>query len=120
MADEKFNKGPAPAKEANKEEKEPEKPKEAGSGDVKEKDEAVEDFMSSDIIKENSRIYQHELRRGYKKLERIDFTQTLVFISGMEVRKKDDGSYEFATEFALNDQVSQFQILVNLYTSSGK
>ena len=39
------------------------------------------DFMSN--VRDNTRFYTHQLRRGFTKVSpRIDFTQTLAFVSG--------------------------------------
>jgi len=60
--------------------------------------------MSYDVIKKNSREYAHELRKGYDKLTRVDFTQTLVFNSAKIIpRDGSSKSYKLITSFNLND-----------------
>jgi len=63
--------------------------------------------MSYDVIEKNSRDYAHQLRKGYDKLTRVDFTQTLVFTSAKLVSlQKGEPTYKLTTSFNLNDQVS--------------
>lgn len=77
--------------------------------------------MSYQVIKKNTREYAHQLRAGYDKLTRVDFTQTMLFISAKELKLQDGTkTYKLSTSFALNDQVSQFQISVNLFSNKGK
>ena len=60
--------------------------------------------MSYDVIDKNTREYTHQLRDGYDKLTRVDFTQTLLFISAKELTLQADGqTYKLSTSFALND-----------------
>jgi hypothetical protein len=66
-------------------------------------------------IPKNSRVYSHQLRGGFKSGERSDLTQTLLFKSS-ELLSDD---LEFTSQFYLSDQVSQFQISVNIISSKG-
>jgi len=80
-----MNKAPA-APPTNKklvvpEKKEEPKEKKAG-GDGEKKPLSQQDFASYDVIKKNTRDYQHKLRADYDRLTRVDFTQTLAFASG--------------------------------------
>ena len=76
------------------------------------------DFMKN--IKKNVRAYQHLNRRGYDKLDRVDFAQTVVFESARELKSNNNGAYTYNTSFNLNDQVSSFQIEVNVFSTGGK
>jgi hypothetical protein len=61
--------------------------------------------MSYNVIKKNTREYSHQLRKDYDKFDRIDFTQTLLFLSAKELKANSSG-FKLSTRFALNDQVS--------------
>ena len=78
------------------------------------------DFMSTKEIKPNTREYAHHLRSNYDKFTRIDFTQTILFLSAKQLTKQSDNTFTLRTSFSLNDQISQFQISVNLFSSKGK
>jgi hypothetical protein len=69
--------------------------------------------MSYDVIDKNTKDYAHKLREDYDKLTRVDFTQTLSFVSAQVMRVSKDAIsnnaiYSFLHSFDLNDQVSQF------------
>lgn len=68
-------------------------------------------------IPENTRIYSHQLRGGFEAGERKDFTQTLLFISSTPISINTES---LTTQFFLNDQISQFQVSINLISSEGK
>lgn len=59
--------------------------------------------MSYDVIDKNTNHYAHQNREGYDKLTRVDFTQTLLFISAKELTLERDGTYKLAARLALND-----------------
>ena len=69
-----------------------------------------------------ARSFQHALRKDWTiNSPRIDFTQTLLFQSAKEMIL-DSLTQQLAvvSEFFLNDQVSTFQIEVNVFSSEGK
>jgi hypothetical protein len=108
------------------EEESPPEPKEAGSEDGESEPLGLQDFMSYDVIEKNTRDYAHNLRADYDRMTRVDFTQTLVFASGkivaLEERANAAGNrfYSLSNSFNLNDQVSQFRISVNIFSSKGR
>ena len=52
---------------------------------------------------------------------RVDFTQTLLFESAKElVQSLEDTTREVTSSFFLNDQVSSFQISVDIFSSNGR
>ena len=61
--------------------------------------------MSYKDINKNTREYSHKLRKDYDKFNRIDFTQTLLFLSAKELTVNGSG-LKLSTSFDLNDQVS--------------
>ena len=66
-------------------------------------------------IKDNSRYYSHPLRKDFDKFgERKDFTQTLLFASAVKI---DRDMRPLA--FRLNDQISQFQVSVSMFSADG-
>ena len=73
--------------------------------DIIEEDEAPEDDFQH--VTPGSREYSHHLRRGYNKFSpRIDFTQTLMFQSGKELKDLGRNGRILTSAFDLNDQVS--------------
>ena len=76
------------------------------------------DFMND--IEKNTRDYFHKIRRDFDRFDRIDFTQTLLFTSAKELEYTRERTYTVSSGFYLNDQVSTFQIQVNLFRSDGK
>lgn len=73
-------------------------------------------------IPKNSRAYSHPLRDGYNQFgPRVDFTQTVYFESAKELSEQvNEAAQKLSSTFFLNDQISQFQISVNLFTNKGK
>jgi hypothetical protein len=73
-------------------------------------------------IPSNSRTYSHQLREHYDKfMTRVDFTQTILFESAQNLTSSTSGEApKHSTNFFLNDQISQFEISVNLFSSKGK
>ena len=67
-------------------------------------------------IEKNTRDYTHKKRKGWDQTSRIDFTQTLKFVSARPYDSKEEN-----TElFDLNDQISSFRVLVAAYSKSGR
>lgn len=94
---------PKPAPKPNKPEEEP---TDEGSSSTN-PDKGDMDFMKN--VRQNTRYYNHVLRKGYDKFNRVDFTKTLAFKSAQELRvNKKSGSLEANASFNLNDQVSSF------------
>lgn len=65
--------------------------------------------------------YNHQLRSNYNKLGvRVDFTETILFVP-MKPLKGDGNIVKFETDdFFLSDQVTQFQINVDLMSTKGR
>ena len=92
----------------------------AGSKDSEWGFEGDMDFMQD--IPQNTRRYSHMLRDRYNRFDpRVDFTQTLLFESAKElVQSLEDTTREVTSSFFLNDQVSSFQISVDIFSSNGR
>ena len=67
-------------------------------------------------------MYSHALRQGWTKNgPRVDFTQTILFNSAMPLTQGlIEDKLSVLSDFYFNDQVSQFQIQVNAFSSNGK
>jgi len=73
-------------------------------------------------IPSNTRDYSHQLRANYDKFTtRVDFTQTILFESAQNLTSSvTNEAVKHSSKFFLNDQISQFEISVNVFSSSGK
>lgn len=83
---------------------------------------AQQHFDFSGVVNETDfESYAHQLRPNYNKLgTRVDFTETILFVP-LKQLKGDGNVVTFeADKFFLSDQVSQYEISVDLVSSKGR
>ena len=77
-------------------------------GDFEREERIANDFVTV-------RVYAHELRADHQQGDRVDFTETLYWSTGLKT--DDSGTATF--EFALNDSVTSFQVQTDAFTADG-
>ena len=66
-------------------------------------------------VEKNTRRYSHKLRDGYNGLDRVDFTETLLFSTQTQTKNGF-----LSGSFYISDLITKFEIKANSFTKNGR